>query len=121
MRAKKLLSDLEAGGEHARLKVEANRTGAELLQLEAFVNANFKSAPPPAWARHAYASTRVLGCSGRLSRALTWPSVWPTLEGAFMKIIKRHDDVSEQKYRALFVPKLKAQPFFNERHPPMRS
>jgi SPX domain protein involved in polyphosphate accumulation len=38
-----------------------------------------------------------------------------------MKIIKRHDDVSEQKYRALFVPKLKAQPFFNERHPPMRS
>ena len=35
-----------------------------------------------------------------------------------MKIIKRHDDVSEQKYRALFVPKLKAQPFFNERRPP---
>ena len=75
MRAKKLLSDLEAGGEHARLKVEANRTGAELLQLEAFVNANFKSAPPPARARHAYANTRKHTRAGLQRKAQSCPDL----------------------------------------------
>ncbi len=119
MRAKKLLADLEAGGDHARLKVEANRTGAELLQLEAFVNANFKSEPQPSPARASFIRAQDHACCAAVVGSFL-PSrdcgrVWTALDRAFMKIIKRHDNVSEQKYRAFFVPKLKAQPFFNER------